>query len=166
MSREIAYPYYRYPHVYSTFDADAVCRLCGQRGAYAIQGSAFCDACVASGQAYGFLLAQGEFDSNEMELPDHPPIRKWQEWPWPTCCDHPMVYVCELSKETIRTYAGDLEPDQFIEHCMGEPPGAGAGYYRGLRNVDQARDKGDYDLMLHYFECGVCGTQHIQFDAS
>lgn len=76
-----------------------------------------------------------------------------------------MVYICELSKETIRSYCRGEEPDQFIQRCMPDCE-EGMDYYEGLRNVDQATKKGDYDMMLHYFQCDKCGKEYIQFDAS
>lgn len=160
------FPKYRHPHVYSTYESDEACLLCRQLGAYRIKEWWYCDACVASEKAYQDACSRDDSSFiNDMDLSDHPPIRKWQEWSWPHCCGEPMIYVCELSKETIRSYCRDEEPDQFIQRCMPDCD-EGMDYYRGLRNVDQATEKGDYDMMLHYFECTACKKEHIQFDAS
>jgi hypothetical protein len=158
------YKKYLNPHAYSDFDTVAICSLCGHRGAYRLSDSMYCDGCISSEKAAIDLRDKDDFP-NDWDITNLPPIRKWQEWPWPVCCSEIMVYVCELSKETIRSYSGNLEPEEFIKENMPECED-GMDYFHSLRNVDNASEKGNYDLMLHYFVCDKCGKKFIQFDAS
>jgi hypothetical protein len=152
------------PHNYSTWNNDRPCCICHKIGGYQISSEYFCDECVATEKAFKYLNNNND-DCLDWDIVNQPPIPKWQEWNWPECCDDQMVYHCDLSKEKIRNYCRNQEPDEFIKQWKPRC-NDGMDYYRSLRNVDNATKPGMYDLMLHLFKCDKCQKWYIQFDAS
>lgn len=113
---------------------------CGERSfPFAEEELYCCYECLRAGYAWLHKDTEGlALPEDLLELRSTPSFTTWQEWPWPFCCQRPMIYLVTTDLEGLDEYLPGAELD------WQEPAGQ------------------DYGIYL--FRCQQCQAQRLEWD--